>query len=369
MPREDLLNELTGSEPAEPTEVENPAPTDPVDPPEPEPADKPVEPAVDPHATSKAFLDTISEPDPNAAPRGADGKLQPKEGDKPAVDPKPDAAKPDVKPDAAKTPEQEAEALIQEMGVKSERGQERIKQVFAKAKEAEGKATQLEADITEFREMVTSTGMTPTEFAETLEFGRLLKSGDETSLKTALEMVNQQRELICKQLGIEAPGVDPLADFPELKKSVDNMEVSRAHALELARYKRQDQTRQQVQQTQHTSQQQMQEYQQTLKQAGDTAEAYFKTREKEVDFPVRIAQIQTKFKDPAFVNEFVTTYEPKQWVGILKMMYDSVVVPAAPRTTQNQPARSSQMMSGKPAANANASLTERLTTHIDSLGI
>jgi hypothetical protein len=177
-------------------EVPNPAPKPPepverVEPTEPsEPTDKAKEPPADPRAVTKALLDSLSEPDPNAGQRGPDGKFLPKEGAKPADDPK-TAVKPEAKTDTPKTPEQEADDMIKEMGVKSERGQERIKQVFAKAKEAETKATQLEADITEFREMVVSTGMTPQEFGESLEFGRLLKSGDEKSLRTALEMVDQ----------------------------------------------------------------------------------------------------------------------------------------------------------------------------------
>ncbi len=69
----------------------------------------------------------------------------------------------EAKPAEPKTPEAEEAELLD--GVKSERGKERIKQVFAERKA-------LEQDITEFRDLVKSTGMSPQEFAQTLEFGR-----------------------------------------------------------------------------------------------------------------------------------------------------------------------------------------------------
>lgn len=330
------------------------------------------EPKPDRRAGTKALLDSLSDPDPNAAARGPDGKFLPKPGDQTTGAPNPEA-KPEAaqqpKPGTPKTPDQEAEDLIKEMGVKSERGQERIKQVFAKAKEAESKATQLEADVTEFRQMVVSTGMTPDEFAQSLEFGRLVKIGDEKSLRTALEMVEQQRELICKQLGVEAPGVDPLADFPELKKAVENMEVSRAHAIELAKYKRQEQSRQQAQQAQVQSQQSMQEFQQQLDAAQQAANAYFVTRKNEADYPAKIARIQEYFKDPAKINEFVSTYEPRQWFAQIKFMYDNMAIPAAPRAQQSQPARSSQLMQGSRQSNATASTTDKLMGHLDRMGL
>lgn len=374
--REDMMNDLVGTEPADTTtEVENPIvePVEPVEPAESgeQTTENKDEPVTDPRAGTKAILDSLTNPDPNAAPRGADGKFQPKEEQKPAGDPAVTAAQPEVKPGTPKTPEQEAEDLIKEMGVKSERGQERIKQVFAKAKESESKATQLEADINEFRQMVVSTGMTPQEFGETLEFGRLLKTGDDKSLRTALEMVEQQREMICKQLGIEAPGVDPLSDFPDLKKSVDNMAMTRESALELAKYKRQEQSRQQAQQLQQSSQQSRQAFEQQISQAGKAAEVYFETRKAEADYPAKMQRIHDYFKDPAKVQEFVSTYEPKQWFAQFKFMYDNVSVPAAPRRQQPQQqlARSSQMMSGRPQANANASTAEKLMGHLDSMGI
>jgi len=152
-----------------------------------------------------ALLDELSGDKPADAPKA---------DDKPAGDP-PAADKPAADPTQGKTPEQEEAELLE--GVKSERGKERIKAVFAEKK-------QLEADITEFRELVKSTGMSAQEFATTLEFGRLVNSGDEKNIRVALEMIETQRAALYQKLGVEAPGVDLLAGHDDLKQAVENME-------------------------------------------------------------------------------------------------------------------------------------------------
>jgi hypothetical protein len=78
---------------------------------------------------------------------------------------------------------------------------------------------------------------------------------------------------------------------------------------------------------------------QASQQASDTATQYFDTRKHEADYELKMKQIHAKFKDPAYVQEFVSTYEPKQWFGVFKLMYDSIVVPHQPRPDNAQPAR------------------------------
>jgi hypothetical protein len=276
---------------------------------------------------------------------------------------KPDA---DAAPDQKTIDEQEAEALE---GVKSERGKERIKAVFAERRELEARATELETDINEFKGMIQSTGMGPDEFTQMLEVGRLLKSGSEGDLKLALQHIDTYRETVCKQLGIEAPGVDALGDFPDLKQKVDNMEITKETALELAKFKRAEQQQQRVAQAQQSQQQDLANYKQEIGEVSQVAERYFATREKEADYPVKIAMLSARFKDPQFMQEFVATYQPKQWFSVIKMMYDSTVVPAAPREATPQPLRNRVTHTGKPAPSADAPLSDRIGSHLDSMGI
>lgn len=327
----------------------DPAPVDDAPPADDPPAD--LAPAGDadegkPASKLAAMLDELTD-DPNAPKPEAKP-----EGEKPADKP----AEPKAE-DAPKAPEQEEAELLE--GVKSERGKERIKQVFAEKK-------QLEQDITEFRELVKSTGMSPQEFAQTLEFGRLINSGDEKNLRVALEMIEGQRAMLYQKLGVEAPGVDLLAGHDDLKTAVDNMEITRERAVELAKYRKQQAEVTQRQQVEQQSVQQQQAFQQQVHQAAGAMEAYLQTRANEVDHPARMKVITEHFKNPANLQKFVSTYQPQQWAATIQMMYDNIQVPRA--AASPQPIRSRPATLGNPAPNAAAPI-DRVAQRLESMGL
>lgn len=349
--REELLNNLTGDTPA-PEEVTPPAEDTPdpvsadVDPPaevdEPEPA----------HKQTLALLDELT------------GEKPAEEEAAPVADKPAEPAKP-VEPEAPKTLDQEeAEALA---SVKSERGQERIKATFTKLRETEARAAQHEGDVKEFREMVLSTGANAQEFGQMLEVVRLMKSGNDADKRMALEQIEQQRAMLCKELGIEAPGVDVLADFPELKQAVENMEITPAYAHQLAKVKRQEAQAAQQQRQVQASQQDQQQFLQSVDQVSKVAESYFDTKKAEADYPAKMKMIHEKFKDPVYMQEFVTTYEPKQWFGIFKLMYDGMVVQAPTQPPRQQPIRSGARPAGTPSTSGVQDISSRIMSHIDSL--
>ncbi len=302
-----------------------------------------------PGARMAAMLDELTD-DPN----------QVKTETKPAAaETKPaEAATNPADPETPPNAEQEESELLE--GVKSERGRERIKQVFAERK-------QLESDITEFRELVKSTGMSPQEFAQTLEFGRLINSGDEKNLRVALEMIEGQRSMLYQKLGVEAPGVDLLAGHDDLKASVENMEITREKAVELAKYRKQQQEVAQRQQLQQQTQQSQQQFQQQVHQAAGAMEAYLDTRKNEVDHTARMKVIGDHFRNPTNLQKFVETYRPEQWAATIQMMYDNIQVPK-PAAPGPQPIRSRPAMLGTPATNA-ATPIDRIAQRMESMGI
>lgn len=301
-----------------------------------------------------ALLDELSGDKP-AEPKPA----APNADDKPAGDPQAAADKPAADPEQPKTAEQEEAELLE--GVKSERGRERIKSVFAERK-------QLEADITEFRDLVKSTGMSAQEFAQTLEFGRLVSSNDEKNIRVALEMIEGQRAALYQKLGVEAPGVDLLAGHDDLKSAVDNMEITRDKAVELAKFRKTqaDQTARQKVETERTQSQD--QFRQTVQSAAGAMETYLQTRAKEADHPARLKIIGDHFQNPANLQRFVQTFEPKQWTAALQMMYDGIAVPKAAPTAQPQPLRSRPAQLGAPAAQGTTAI-DRVAQHLDNLGI
>lgn len=307
--------------------------------------------ADEPSPSSKlaAMLDGMTE-DPN----GAQAKTA-----KPAD--------PEVKADAKekpadntpKAPEQEEAELLE--GVKSERGKERIKQVFADKKA-------LESDIGEFRALIQDTGMNAQEFARTLEFGRLVNSGDEKNLRVALEMIEDQRTMLYSKLGVEAPGIDLLAGHDDLKSAVDNMEITRDKAVELVKYRKADSDKKAIQQAADTATQNRQQFDTTVQSAAGTMDAYLTTRVQEVDHLPRMKVLSDHFKDPAKMQKFVTTYRPEQWAATVQMMYDSIQVPRAPVQSQPQPIRSRPANLGTPAAGAGTPI-DRVAQRMESMGL
>jgi hypothetical protein len=302
-----------------------------------------------PGSRMAAMLDELTD-DPNQA--------------KPDTKPAEAATKPAegvTKPAESETPpnaEQEESELLE--GVKSERGRERIKQVFAERK-------QLEQDITEFRDLVKSTGMSAQEFAQTLEFGRLLNSGDEKNLRVALEMIEGQRSMLYQKLGVEAPGIDLLAGHDDLKAAVDNMEITRDRAVELAKFRKVDSEAKAREQAQQTQVQERQVYEKTVKDAAGAMEAYLETRKNEVDHTARMKVISDHFRNPANLQKFVGTYRPEQWAATVQMMYDNIQVPRA-AAPGPQPIRSRPATLGTPATNA-ATPIDRIAQRMESMGI
>lgn len=345
-PADDEGGDLGGGALAEEIDkVGQEAPTEPVQN-EPEQPAEPVQNAEQPTEPTErkvvSMLDALTD-DPN---KPTDKPAEPTEAAKPAAPPEP------------KTPEAEEAELLE--GVKSDRGKERIKQVFQEKKA-------LEQDLNQFRELVTNTGMSPQDFAQTLEFGRLVNSGDEKNLRVALEMVESQRTMLYAKLGVEAPGVDLLKGHDDLKAAVDNMEITRDRAVELAKFRKQQSEVQQRQQAEQKTVQDRQAFETTVKQAAGAMESYLVTRQNEVDHPARMKVITEHFKKPENLQAFIQTYEPHQWAATIKMMYDNIQVPKA--TAANpQPIRSRPASLGNPAPTASNPI-DRIAQRLENMGI
>lgn len=359
--------DVTNNAPADTSNTDNNAPDTSVD--------TGSEPASNLEAAADALVDTSNDDLPTDKPASSKMKalLDEMSGDTPPAPPADptttdlqdppagtvDPAAPPAPPADPKTPEQEEAELLD--GVKSDRGKERIRQVFSERK-------QLESDINEFKALITDTKMSPEEFAQTLEFGRLMNSGDEKDLRVAFEMVEQQRAVLAQRLGVKAPGVDLLAGHDDLKQAVENMEITEDRALELAKYRKQDAEKQQVAQAQQQSAQNQEQFQKTVQSAATQMEAYLNTRANEADSPIKLKAISEHFKNPANLQAFVSTYQPDQWVNTLKLMYDNIVVPKAPAAAQPQPLRSRPATLGSPSTSGQTPI-DRVASRLDSMGI
>lgn len=156
------------------------------------------------------------------------------EGDKPKEEAKPEAAKTEAKeepkPEAEQDPEKEADAL----GLKG-KSRERFQQLNERVKTESARAETAEAGLREWQDTIASTRATPEQFGKTMGYLRAISSGDPAQMNQGFEMLVGEVQALAKILGRPVPGMyDPLDQHPDLKAAVDNMEIDRKHAEELA---------------------------------------------------------------------------------------------------------------------------------------
>lgn len=152
----------------------------------------------------------------------------------------------DGKPAAKETDDERAKREIDEAidapveGV-NQRTAARIEKLtgFAKAsraREAEDEKLILDQNnqLAGWGELVQRTGMTPDDFAQTMAVIGWANAGTTDQKREALKHIDVLRTRIASDLGEEAPGVDLLKPYPDLANQVDNDELTRAQAVEIA---------------------------------------------------------------------------------------------------------------------------------------
>lgn len=212
--------------------------------------------------------------------------------------------------------------------------QARFREVIGALKEREGTIatlTDTNKTLTQARDAILGvmqeTSTTQDELAYYLEFNALVKSGDPKKVEQALHAVEQQRLALYKALGKEPAdgGIDLLADFPDLQKQVEDSEITRNAALEIANARRERAERQaaaQRDQKQKTSATQTAEQH---KQASETALAAIEKwtvglSKSDLDYKAKEDKLLAK------VGEVLKSYPPEQWLSTLKLLYDGIAI-------------------------------------------
>lgn len=120
----------------------------------------------------------------------------------------------------------------------SKRAQSRFRKLVEEKKALDGSVKELSGyrdQMTAMAELFQSTGLSPEKLAEVIELNGQLQSEDATLRGKAFARMEAMRADMAKRFGIAVPGVDVLADFPELAKQVEELEITRAAAEEIAR--------------------------------------------------------------------------------------------------------------------------------------
>lgn len=186
----------------------------------------------------------------------------------------------------------------------------------------------------------------------------MINRGDLASAQSFLEDQLRQISMVTgKPIGV----VDTLAGFPDLREAVDNLQMSEAHALEVARARTLQNNQQQTQRRQQQETQQLEAQQRSIQQGQVAVDKYCKARmADDLDYakiePILLKKIQ---------DGLLQGVPPNAWAGIVQKTYEliketsamsrsagtstTVLRPTGGEAPSAQPKSAFEAMWGKPA--------------------
>lgn len=157
-------------------------------------------------------------------------------------------------------------------------------------------------------------GVKREQFDQGMEVIGMINRGD---LKGAKEVMLEQLRLISLATGEPMGTVDTLAGFPDLRQAVDSLQLTEAHAIEMARARTVQTGQQQAQQRQQQEQQTQQQSAQAI-QSGQMAVDKFCKAQMSTDLdyakiePLLLKEIQ---------EGLLQGVPPQAWAGIVEKTY------------------------------------------------
>jgi len=173
-------------------------------------------------------------PEPVEAPVEAvpaEPEEEPAKEEAPAVE---EEAKPELSDD-----EKAVEEEMKSLGLTKEDTQKRFRELANEAREGRKYRETVEAQEKVFHHLE-SNGITAEQFGIMTAVVGDLNSSDPVRLERAYNALVEETKAIAKKLGKEAPGYDPLSEMPELARKVEDGELDRATAVELASARRRE---------------------------------------------------------------------------------------------------------------------------------
>ena len=261
------------------------------------------------------------------------------EGDEPAPEPEPEA---DPPPEVDPVDTEIAELKLGERSAERFRELSKSEKALAPIREAAEKAGVTLDDLPvvferarerdDFVRMVSETGATPEQFGKLLDYQTTITAankGDLAAAEAAFTMLLPEVQTLAKLLGKDIAGIaDPLADHPDLKADVENGDIAKERALELARSRTQDL----LQKTTREQTTQIEQAAQEKTQAVDWLNR----------FDAHMAGADTTYaaKRPAllaFVETIGSTLPPAKWPEAVKAYYARIPAPVAAPAPKPRP--------------------------------
>ncbi|WOB24755.1 MULTISPECIES: hypothetical protein [Xanthomonas] len=251
--------------------------------------------------------------DPAPAPAADTPAEEPKPQDPLSTEPAKEAPKPEEQPKSV-------DDEIKDLGITNERTQKRFRELTERAAEVEPLRTKA-AKADEWEQTITSTGATPQQFGNALNYLAAINSKDPDAMAQAYDSMSKELQWLGQRIGREAPGFDPISAHADLAEKVASGDLTREVAAEMAQHRQ----RGVLQQEQRANQQQSYQTQ----QAEQTGLAQ-----------VQALGSQLKATDPAFAQKLPylmptveiiqSTLPPDQWAAAVHNAYMRLPAVAAP---------------------------------------
>lgn len=232
---------------------------------------------------------------------------------------------------AAKTVDDE----IKELGITNERTQQRFRELSQRTSEATEQLRTATARADEWEQTVASTGASPQQFGNALQYLAAINSGNPEQMAAAFDSMQQELAWLGKKIGREAPGFDPLSEHPDLAEKVASGDLTREVAAELVQSRQRGVLHTEQQQTQ----QQRQQAQAAEQQGLHSVAALGQRLQADPQFQQKFA-----FLTPT-IEIIQSTMPPAQWAAAIEQAYQRLPVIPAPAPVAvarpNNPARAS----------------------------
>ena len=147
------------------------------------------------------------------------------------------------------------------------------------------------------------------------------------------------------------------------------MEITQDKAMELAKLRRLQVTRQQEVQQQQAAFRQQQEYAERVQGFSRAATALFgQLAARDPAYRVKEAKIAEALRNPAFVQNMIAKFQPEQWLDQLRFMYDAIPATVATPTRRATPISSRPSRLGV-SVSPDATGADRVDQLLRSVGI
>jgi hypothetical protein len=320
--------------------------------------DSPAPVADEPAAPEGAELEAA----PAAGPaRGPDGKFIKRDAAgnvvadpvaKPAVDPKAAAPKPDAKP--GEQPKVDDDLTMPE-GL-TPKSQQRFQKLANTVKELTAYREQAEPMVQaamEVQQILQENGVVQEQFERTMSYVGAFNRGD---LREALRILDEEREAIAAMAGVELPGVDLLRHYPDLQQAVQQGQITRQHAAELASARRMEYERHVANEQTSSQQQQQQADQRARQEALAAIDKFLVSKKGDLNFEARSRALE------GAIVRACQGLPPSVWPTVVAELYEAAgqMLPMA-----SSPASTPAPL--RPTGNANGA-RPRPTSMVDAIG-